>query len=81
MTRKEYVLLAERFGRVLATIDFGNVAEDLSARRTVLAAIKDLCADLVADNPRFDSEKFRRAIFKAEDDVRSANGARPVVRC
>lgn len=59
MTRKDYVIIARAVKHGIARAD--DVGEhDVSVSSEIVRA---LVSELADDNPRFDSERFRKAIY------------------
>lgn len=62
MTRKDYRLIASNLAELNTAI--GNYRNACSVQLDFDRFISCLCADLKADNPNFDSAKFREAVYE-----------------
>jgi hypothetical protein len=59
MTKKDYEVLADVIGKGVA-----KAHEGYSKEQIIDGIVDDLSYELARDNPRFDEEKFRKAIFE-----------------
>lgn len=60
MTRKDYQAFAELFRAMQSTI----AVNPQSVQRTFESVVNGACEIFSADNPRFDCDKFRIAIYR-----------------
>ena len=65
MTRKDYVAIAAALNRAFPAIESPEDINDFDSgkRRGFVDTVETLCGVFSEDNPRFDGERFRSAVY------------------
>ena len=69
MTKKDYKLIASSFNKFLWSGRFGRNSI-VESREEIERLLNLLEPKLMEDNPRFDTNKFREAIFQIPDGLK-----------